>query len=59
MIGQTSLTNTTAGYMVAANGQSLAALNQQLNTSIPGGPVTGAQGAIRPFRSRSRAAILA
>ena len=47
VIGQTSLANTTAGYMVAANGQSLAALNQQLNTSIPGGPVTGAQQSIQ------------
>lgn len=42
VIGQTSVANTTPGYMVAANGQSLAALNAQLNTSIPGGPVTSA-----------------
>lgn len=42
VIGQTNVTNTAPGYMVAANGQSLAALNGQLNTSISGGPVTSA-----------------
>jgi uncharacterized protein with beta-barrel porin domain len=47
VIGQTNVANTTAGYMVAANGQSLAALNAQLNTSIPGGPVTSAQQSIQ------------
>ncbi|WP_426407005.1 autotransporter outer membrane beta-barrel domain-containing protein [Bradyrhizobium ganzhouense] len=47
VIGQTNVANTTAGYMVAANGQSLAALNAQLNTSIPGGPFTGAQQTIQ------------
>jgi autotransporter-associated beta strand protein len=47
VIGQTNVANTTPGYMVSANGQSLAALNQQLNTSIPGGPVTSAQQSIQ------------
>ena len=43
LFGQAVLPNTTAGYVVSANGQSLAALNSQLGMSIPGGPVTGAQ----------------
>lgn len=47
VFGQTALTNTTAGYVVSANGQSLAALNAQLGVSIPGGPVTGAQQSIQ------------
>jgi uncharacterized protein with beta-barrel porin domain len=47
VIGQSNLTNAMAGYIVSANGQSLAALNQQLNTSIPGGPVTGAPQSIQ------------
>src|SRR5262249_33433644 len=47
IFGQTILPNTTPGYVVSANGQSLAALNVQLGTSIPGGPVTGAPQAIQ------------
>ena len=47
VFGQAVLPNTTAGYVVSANGQSLAALNSQLGTSIPGGPVTGAQQSIQ------------
>jgi len=47
IFGQTLLPNTTPGYVVSANGQSLAALNLQLGTSIPGGPVTNAPQAIR------------
>jgi autotransporter-associated beta strand protein len=47
ILGQTLLPNTTPGYVVSANGQSLAALNLQLGTSIPGGPVTNAPQAIR------------
>jgi len=47
IFGQTPLPNTTPGYVVSANGQSLAALNLQLGTSIPGGPVTNAPQAIR------------
>jgi len=39
IFGQTVPPNTTAGYIVSANGQSLAALKAQLNTPIPGGPV--------------------
>ena len=38
---------TTAGFIVSANGQSLAALNAQLGTSIAGGPVTGAAQSIQ------------
>ncbi len=47
VFGQTVLPNTTAGYVVAANGQSLSALNSQLGTSIPGGPVTSAQQSVQ------------
>jgi hypothetical protein len=47
IFGQTPLPNTTPGYVVSANGQNLAALNLQLGTSIPGGPVTNAPQAIR------------
>ena len=47
VFGQSALPNTTAGYVVSANGQSLAALNAQLGTSIPGGPVTSAQQSIQ------------
>ena len=47
ILGQTLLPNTTPGYVVSANGQSLAALNLQLGTSIPGGPITDAPQAIR------------
>ena len=47
VFGQTILPNTTAGYVVSANGQSLAALNLQLGTSIPGGPVTSAQQSVQ------------
>lgn len=47
IFGQTLLPDTTPGYVVSANGQSLAALNLQLGTSIPGGPVTNAPQAIR------------
>ena len=47
IFGQTVLPNTTPGYVVSANGQSLAALNRQLGTSIPGGPVTGTPQAIQ------------
>jgi autotransporter-associated beta strand protein len=47
VFGQTILSNTTAGYVVSANGQSLAALNARLGTSIPGGLVTGAQQSIQ------------
>jgi len=43
IFGQTVLPNTTAGYVVSANGQSLAALNSLLGTAIPGGPVSSAQ----------------
>ena len=45
--GKPLLPNTTPGYVVSANGQSLAALNLQLGTSIPGGPITGAPQAIQ------------
>jgi outer membrane autotransporter protein len=47
IFGQTVLPNTTPGYVVSANGQSLAALNGQLGTSIPGGPVAGTPQAIQ------------
>jgi autotransporter-associated beta strand protein len=47
VLGQTLLPNTTAGYVVSANGQSLAALNSMLGASIPGGPVTTAQQSIQ------------
>ena len=47
IFGQTVLPNTTPGYVVSANGQSLAALNMQLGTNIPGGPVTGAPQAVQ------------
>jgi autotransporter-associated beta strand protein len=47
IFGQTILPNTTPGYVVSANGQSLAALNMQLGTSMPGGPVTGAPQAVQ------------
>jgi hypothetical protein len=47
IFGQTVLPNTTPGYVVSANGQSLAALNSQLGTSIQGGPVTGAPQAVQ------------
>ncbi len=47
VFGQTILPNTTAGYVVSANGQSLAALNAMLGTAIPGGPVAGAQQSIQ------------
>ena len=47
VFGQSALPNTTAGYVVSANGQSLAALNAQLGTSIPGGPVSSAQQSIQ------------
>ena len=43
VLGQSVVPNTTAGYVVSANGQSLAALNAQLGTNIAGGPVTSAQ----------------
>jgi len=39
VFGQTLLPGTTAGYIVSANGQSFAALNEQLGTNISGGPV--------------------
>jgi autotransporter-associated beta strand protein len=47
VFGQAVLPNTTAGYAVSANGQSLAALNAQLGTSIPGGPVGSGQQSIQ------------
>ena len=47
VFGQSVLPNTTAGYVVSANGQSLAALNAQMGTSIPGGPVASAQQSIQ------------
>jgi autotransporter-associated beta strand protein len=47
VFGQTALPNTTAGYVVSANGQSLSALNSQLGVTIPGGPVTSAQQSIQ------------
>ena len=47
VFGQSVLPNTTAGYVVSANGQSLAALNAQMATSIPGGPVASAQQSIQ------------
>ena len=47
VFGQTTLANTTAGFVVSANGQSLAALNAQLGTAIPGGPVTSATQSIQ------------
>ena len=47
VFGQTVLRGTTAGYVVSANGQSLAALNLLLGTTIPGGPATGAQQSIQ------------
>jgi autotransporter-associated beta strand protein len=47
VLGQTVLPNTTAGYVVSANGRSLAALNSMLGTTIPGGPVTSAQQSIQ------------
>ena len=43
IFGQTILPNTTAGWVVSANGQSLSALNAQLGTSIPGGPAGNGQ----------------
>jgi autotransporter-associated beta strand protein len=43
IFGQMVPPNTTAGYVVSANGQSLAALNAQLGTNIPGGPAGSAQ----------------
>ena len=51
IFGQTLLPNTTPGYVVSANGQSLAALNLQLGTSIPGGPVTTRRRLSGPFPS--------
>jgi autotransporter-associated beta strand protein len=47
IFGQTILPNTTAGWVVSANGQSLAALNSQLGTSIPGGPAGSGQQSIQ------------
>jgi len=47
VFGQTLLPGTTAGYVVSANGQSLAALNAQLGSNIVGGPVTGASQSIQ------------
>ncbi|WP_052832957.1 autotransporter outer membrane beta-barrel domain-containing protein [Bradyrhizobium sp. LTSP885] len=47
VFGQAVVANTTAGYVVSANGQSLAALNSLLGTSIPGGPATTAQQSVQ------------
>ena len=47
VLGQTLLPNTTAGYVVSANGQSLSALNSLLGTTIPGGPVSSAQQSVQ------------
>jgi autotransporter-associated beta strand protein len=47
VFGQTVLPGTTAGYVVSANGQSLATLNSELGTTIPGGPVTSAQQSVQ------------
>jgi autotransporter-associated beta strand protein len=47
VFGQTLEPNTSAGYIVSANGQSLAALNAQLGTNIAGGPLTGSQPSIQ------------
>jgi uncharacterized protein with beta-barrel porin domain len=48
VLGQTVAPNgTTAGFIVSANGQSLAALNARFGINIPGGPVTGAPQAIQ------------
>ena len=47
VFGQTFLPGTTAGYIVSANGQSLAALNAQLGSNIVGGPLGSTQQGIQ------------
>jgi autotransporter-associated beta strand protein len=47
IFGQTVVPGTTAGFVVSANGQSLAALNAQLGANIAGGPVGSGQQSIQ------------